>query len=87
MALRGAGAMVFERMISQDLAHWKVSPYRKPLVIRGARQVGKTTIIREFGKSFNTFLPLNLELEGHRAYFLKTSNPAIYSRKSRLIWE
>ena len=62
-------AVVFERTIRENLEHWKQSVFRKPLVIRGARQVGKTTIIREFGKSFGTFFSLNLELEEHRAYF------------------
>lgn len=76
--------MVFERMIHEDLTHWKDSPYRKPLVIRGARQVGKTTIIREFGKSFGTFFPLNLELEEHRAYFSKNLKPADIIQKISL---
>ncbi len=76
--------MVFERAISEDLAQWKASPYRKPLVIRGARQVGKTTIIREFGKSFDTFFQLNLELEEHRAYFTKKLKPGDILQKISL---
>lgn len=35
--------------------------HRKPLVLRGARQVGKTTIVNEFGQQFDNYLPLNLE--------------------------
>ncbi len=35
----------------EDLKKWKCNPSRKPLIIRGARQVGKTWIMREFGKS------------------------------------
>ena len=35
---------------------WKASEYRKPLVLRGARQVGKTPVIKEFGSFIN--LPL-----------------------------
>ena len=33
-----------------ELLEWKVSPQRKPLILKGARQVGKTWLMREFGK-------------------------------------
>lgn len=36
----------------EDLKKWKESPNRKPLIIRGARQVGKTWLMKEFGKKF-----------------------------------
>ncbi len=39
------------RKIQESLTKWKDSPYRKPLVVQGARQVGKTYTILEFGKS------------------------------------
>ena len=39
------------------LSYWKESKIRKPLVIRGARQVGKTTLVKEFAKH----IELNLE--------------------------
>lgn len=38
-----------ERDILQKLDAWKVSPYRKPLLLKGARQVGKTWVLKEFG--------------------------------------
>ena len=41
-----------ERLILRDLERWKNSKRRKPLVLRGARQVGKTWVLEEFGKSF-----------------------------------
>ncbi|NOY51476.1 MAG: ATP-binding protein [Chlorobi bacterium] len=41
-----------ERNIRNELQAWKQSPYRKPLIIRGARQVGKTYSILEFGNSY-----------------------------------
>ena len=41
-----------ERLILRDLEQWKNSKRRKPLVLRGARQVGKTWVLEEFGKSF-----------------------------------
>ena len=37
------------RYVDDYLAQWKESKYRKPLVIQGARQVGKTYAILEFG--------------------------------------
>ena len=39
-----------ERKIMSQLKAWKASPYRKPLILAGARQVGKTYILKEFGK-------------------------------------
>ena len=40
------------RYILDDLRKWKNSKRRKPLIIRGARQVGKTWVLKEFGKEF-----------------------------------
>ena len=40
-----------KRTIYTDMLRWKQSPYRKPLVLQGARQVGKTYILTEFGKN------------------------------------
>lgn len=40
-----------QRLLLQKLIHWKNKVDRKPLIIRGARQVGKTWLMREFGKS------------------------------------
>ena len=39
-----------ERKVTKYLLKWKNSPYRKPLILQGARQVGKTYILLEFGK-------------------------------------
>lgn len=41
---------VLKRYALQDLAAWKNRPGRKPLLLRGARQVGKTWLMREFGR-------------------------------------
>lgn len=54
---------MFARDLIGQLRSWRDNPRRKPLVLRGARQVGKTTLIREFGKEFESFIPLNLEKE------------------------
>lgn len=53
---------MFKRSALDWLNSWKVRAGRKPLIIRGARQVGKTSLVNEFGKQFDMFLSLNLEL-------------------------
>jgi predicted AAA+ superfamily ATPase len=66
---------VFNRTILKDLEAWKLSEQRKPLVLRGARQVGKTTVIKRFGKSFDSFVYLNLDLPGDRRLFDGSLSP------------
>ena len=51
----------FKRHIDEQLQNWKSSSRRSPLLLRGARQVGKSTAVREFGKSFQYFVEINLE--------------------------
>ena len=41
-----------ERYALQNLLKWKENPSKKPLVIQGARQVGKTWLLKEFGKNY-----------------------------------
>ena len=50
------------RSIENKLNKWKDETDRLPLLIRGARQVGKTSLVKEFGKRFQYYLELNLEL-------------------------
>ena len=47
------------RNIDKELQEWKTSSIRKPLPLRGARQVGKSSTIRAFGKQFDYFLEIN----------------------------
>ena len=51
----------FTRNIDKDLMEWKENPHRKPLLVRGARQVGKSSSIRHLGKTFKYFLEVNFE--------------------------
>ena len=51
----------FKRHIDAELLKWKNSANRKPLLLRGARQVGKSTAVRELGRSFKYFVEINLE--------------------------
>ena len=50
------------RLLLKELTAWKNSKVRKPLIIQGARQVGKTWIMKEFGKQeFEQTIYLNFE--------------------------
>ena len=52
------------RKIAQELIKWKNKPSRMPLIINGARQVGKSYILQEFGKlEFDNFIIVNLETD------------------------
>lgn len=53
--------MEFKREIQSRLEEWRRSSRRKPLVLRGARQVGKTTVVNQFGRTFDNYIYLNLE--------------------------
>ena len=60
---------MFNRDILQELTKWTTKAHRKPLVIRGARQVGKTTAIDLFSKNFDQYIKMNLEKESDREIF------------------
>ena len=66
-----------KRHISQDLLAWKDDPTRNVLLVRGARQVGKTYSIRELGAAFRHFVEVNFEEEPDlRAFFRDSLNPS-----------
>ena len=51
-----------KRLIFEELISWKDGANRKPLLLRGARQVGKTYMVRELGNHFESFIEVNFEL-------------------------
>ncbi len=61
------------RFILDELKKWKESKYRKPLIIRGARQVGKTWVMKEFGKSFASVAYFNFDEKEEYKQFFKTT--------------
>ena len=67
-----------EREFYQKLLQWKESPLRKPLVIRGARQVGKTYILNDFAKrEYQDFVYLNFDEEpSFASIFQENLDPA-----------
>ena len=52
---------MFQRLALKALRQWAEKEGRKPLVLRGARQVGKTTLVKIFAEEFDVFINLNLE--------------------------
>jgi predicted AAA+ superfamily ATPase len=70
--------MKINRDILNGLGCWKSSPYRKPLVLQGARQVGKSFILKQFGaQHFENCCYVNFDFEKeHKAEFAITKDPA-----------
>lgn len=51
-----------KRSLLSKLTAWKTAQYRKPLLLMGARQVGKTTLLRQFGKqAYDQIVELNFD--------------------------
>jgi uncharacterized protein len=60
---------VLQRKIILQLESWAASSDRKPLLLRGARQVGKTTVVEEFAKQFDQYININLERKPEKDAF------------------
>lgn len=70
------------RNIAVVLSEWKNDSNRKALLIRGARQVGKTYSVRELGKTFRYYLEVNFEEErAVKQFFVDSLNPAVLCQK------
>ena len=70
---------MYHRNILNELNAWRLSTSRKPLIIRGARQVGKTTLVHEFARQYGQYIYLNLERKEDAAIFQN------YTRFSTLV--
>ena len=62
---------MYQRNAVKELLKWKNSNGRKPLVLRGARQVGKTTVVSILSEHYAQYIYLNLEREKDREIFTK----------------
>ena len=62
---------MFSRDILSKMQLWSESSKRKPLVLRGARQVGKTVAVKLFSNNFDNFISINLDEPGESGIFLK----------------
>jgi predicted AAA+ superfamily ATPase len=71
---------LIKRRIEAELTGWKSSQDRKPLILRGARQVGKTYTVNAFASSFRSYVRLDLERPADRALFNRAGS-------GREIWE
>ncbi len=72
--------VIMRRNISKYLLKWKEEKDRKVLLLRGARQVGKTYSIRRLGADFEYFIEVNLEEEPNiHSLFQDSLNPLIIS--------
>jgi len=79
----------FNRRIDFVLEQWSQEKHRKPLMLRGARQVGKTYAVRHFGKHFKYFLEINFENKDHAAakmVFAQHSDPQIICSELALLF-
>lgn len=66
-----------KRLAMQDLLNWKSSEDRKPLILKGARQVGKTWLMKEFGKKYyDNYVYFNFDEEDDlKSIFQTNKNP------------
>jgi predicted AAA+ superfamily ATPase len=64
------------RFVNSQLEQWALSDPRKALLVRGARQVGKTYSVRQLANRFRYFIEVNLEIDSAaRSFFEKTIEP------------
>jgi len=73
----------FNRLTDSNLLVWKNDDYKKPLLLRGARQVGKSSSVRNLAKSFTYFIEINLE-ENNGIHALFNQNNSIESTCAKL---
>jgi len=79
----------FSRKIDHDLLQWSNGKRRKPLLLRGARQIGKTSAIRNLSKHFKYFVEINFENKDHAAaktVFSKHSDPLLICSELALLF-
>ena len=67
---------MLKRKIDQYLIQWKNNPDRLPLIIKGARQIGKTFSIEHFAKNYKNFIEINFIAEPQfKGIFAKGYSP------------
>lgn len=55
--------MYYKRIIDHYLSEWASRDTRKPILLRGARQVGKSSAVRHLGQQFKNYVEINFEME------------------------
>lgn len=67
---------VMYRKFEEYLNTWRIDSFRIPLIVRGARQVGKTFIIRQFGENyFSNYIEVNFDADPEYTLAFSTSKP------------
>ena len=78
--------MYTNRVIDIELLQWKNSEARKPLLIRGARQVGKSSSVRNLAKNFTHFIEINFDkMSEYRTIFENSLSPNLICEQLELI--
>lgn len=77
----------FKRNIWTRLIEWKEQKTKKPLILRGARQVGKTTILRELGSTYKHFIEINLEKKTQQKLIQKSDGAEELVRRLSLMYK
>lgn len=68
---------MIDRKALKYLMKWRVKKNRKPLILRGARQVGKTTLINSFSAHYKQYIYLNLERKADKQLFIEGKDAKI----------
>ena len=79
---------VLKRKAYKNLLEWKNSTNKKSLMIKGARQVGKTYLVREFGKKeYDSFIEINFinQKELKSIFSSDLSADTVYKRMTAVI--
>jgi len=77
---------MFKRTLELSLVKWKNDSVHKPIILRGARQVGKTSIVRQFGKkNFRQLIEINLENQAQRKVFQGVLDIEDFERRLALV--
>ena len=75
-----------KRLVDYHLSQWKVSNHRKPLLLRGARQVGKTFTARKLGTTFSNFVEINFEFRSDlKSIFTQDLDPIRITKELSLL--
>jgi predicted AAA+ superfamily ATPase len=78
--------MHIKRLIDSELLSWSKDASRKPLLLRGARQVGKSSAVKKLAENFEIFFEINFEnkkFNEAKAIFTKHSDPKIICNSLR----
>ncbi len=74
------------RNIENELKAWKTSSIRKPLILPGARQVGKTSVVRKFAEeNFDNLIEINLEQSAQKRFLEGADTVSEFIRRSEIL--